>query len=311
MVKHEPDRQKASKPRHNLCGSIALHLRRKHECVVKAKRHQERKQRERHKHIALVDINRKRSRHVQENHKNLHAERDAQDESAHVTARVNHAEQEPNRCQKQNHGKRRVERIFHDTAKSRIRLEVHHDFDVRLEVEPQVFQRVRRMRTTLEIIPTISRHRIDRRPAHCNHRRHKGWQTVRLFEEVTVIVKRKRDKCKYSFLAGLRKESKQRNRQEEMLPRDLVRRHKRVPRHQHSKQENVEDFGRCRARLQQVYRHAAQERRRRKRKLIALEPLAKRKEERNQAQDVERIVHHQRRIAIRFHKVEHKRIDKA
>ena len=96
-----------------------------------------------------------------------------------------------------------------------------------------------------------------------------------------------------------------------MLPRDLVRRHKRVPRHENREQKDVEDFRRCGARLQQVNRHAAQERRRRKRKLIALEPLAKRKEERNQAQDVERIVHHQRRIAIRFHKVEHKRIDKA
>ena len=76
-------------------------------------------------------------------------------------------------------------------------------------------------------------------------------------------------------------------------------------------QKDVEDFGRCRARLQQVNRHATQERRRRKRKLIALEPLAKRKEERNQAQDVERIVHHQRRIAIRFHEVKYKRIDKS
>ena len=96
-----------------------------------------------------------------------------------------------------------------------------------------------------------------------------------------------------------------------MLPRDLVRRHKRVPCHEYRKQEDVEDFRRCGARLQQVNRHAAQERRRRKRKLIALEPLAQRKEERNQAQDVERVVHHQRSIAVRFHEVEHKRIDKA
>ena len=166
------------------------------------------------------------------------------------------------------------------------------------------------MGTALEIVTAIRCHRIDGRPAHRNHGRHKGRQAVRLFEEVTVIVKCERDKREHGLLTRLRKEPEQRHRQKEMLPRDLVRRHKSVPRHQHRKQEDVKDFGRCRTRLQQVNRHATQERRRRKRKLIALEPLAKRKEERNQAQDVERIVHRQCRIAVRFHEVEHERIDK-
>ena len=168
---------------------------------------------------------------------------------------------------------------------------------------------MRRMRSALEIITAIRRHRIDGRPAHHNHRSDERRQAVRLFEEVTVIEKRKRNKRKHSLLTSLRKETEQRNHQKEMLPRDLVRRHKSVPRHEYRKQEDVEDFGRGRPRLQQVNRHAAQERRRRKSKLIALEPLAKRKEERDQAQDVERIVHCQGRIAVRLHEVEHERID--
>ena len=138
---------------------------------------------------------------------------------------------------------------------------------------------MRRMFAALEIITTVSRHGIHRRPAHCNHRSHKQRKSVRFFKEILVVVKGERNKCKHGLLASLRKESKQRNSQEEMFPVHLICRNKSIPRHQYGKQEYIENFGRGRTCLQQVNRHTAQERRRRKRSPFILEPLRKRKEE--------------------------------
>ena len=185
---------------------------------------------------------------------------------------------------------------------------VQHDFQIGFQIEPQILKRVRRMLAALEIVTAVGRHVVDARPAHCNHRSDKGRQAIGLLEEIAVIIERKRNEGKDRLLAGLREEPEQRDRQQEMLPGHLIRRHKRVPRHEEGEQADVEHLGRCRAGLQQVDGHAAQERGCRQRKFAALEPFGEREEECDKAQDVERVVDEQCRIAVGFHEIEHERI---
>ena len=161
----------------------------------------------------------------------------------------------------------------------------------------------------LEVVTAIGRHVVHAGPAHRNHGGNKGRKAVGFFEEVAVVVERKRNERKHGFLASLRKEPEQRDRQQEVFPRYLVRRHKSIPGHKEGQQANVEHFRRCRARLEQVYGHATQEGDCSQCQFIAPEPLRQREEKRQQAQQVERVVHLERSIARRFHEVEHERVD--
>ena len=278
MVEHEPEREQAGKPHHDCRDGISAHLglenarAGKGKRIVQAKRHQERKQRERHQHVTLVDIDGKRARHVEHDDEDLQAEENAQNEPAHVTAEHDHANQEPKSRGKQNNRETRVERVHHDAAERRVlqhlyrtleQIHVQHRLDIRLQVEPQVLKRMSRMLTALEVVTAVGRHVVDARPAHRNHRGNEGRQAVGLLEEIAVIVERKRDEGENRLLAGLREETEQRDRQQEVLPGDLVGRDKRIPGHQHGEQANVEDFRRSGTRLQQVYGHTAQEGRRR------------------------------------------------
>ena len=164
---------------------------------------------------------------------------------------------------------------------------------------------------TLEIIATIGRHGVDRRPAYRNDRCHKQGQAIGLFQKIPIIIQGKRNKGKNSFLSGLCKESEQRNRQQKVFPGHLVGRHKGIPSHQGRKQANVEHLGRSRPGLQQVNRHASQEGRRRQGQWLALKPPGKSQEEEQKAQYVEGIVHQQGGIPVGFHKVENQGIHKA